>query len=320
VAREEVERRAGRTVRRLGVSFLLLVGLAVWVGVTGFYQLTAGEAAVILRLGRYDRTEIGEGPHLHLPWPIETRDVVHVGVSQRREFGNVDATEDAEIAETTMQTGDNNIVLVEYVVRYRVGDPFQQLYRITEWDAVLAEAAQAAMREVVGRESIDGVIAERKGAVASEAAELLPQLLDRYQAGLAVEDVELQQVEPPNAVRQAFTDVLSASQDRNRVVNEAEGYANETIPRARAEAAELRAAGLGYRDAKIADAQGEAARFLALLTEYQKAPAITRKRLYLETMEAVLPEAEKLVVEPGTGTVLPYFPLGGAPSAPRDSR
>jgi membrane protease subunit HflK len=114
--------------------------------------------------------------------------------------------------------------------------------------------------------------------------------------------------------------VLSASQDRNRVVNEAEGYANEKIPRARAEAAELRAAGLGYRDAKIAEAQGDAARFLAVLTEYQKAPAITRKRMYLETMEAVLPETEKLVVEPGTGTVLPYFPLGNAPLAPRDGR
>lgn len=313
-----MERRAGRMVRRLGAALLLLVALAVWVGATGFYQLTAGEAAVILRLGRFDRTEAGEGPHLHLPWPIETRDVVHVGVSQRREFGNVDATEDAVVAETTMQTGDNNIVLVEFVVRYRVGDPFRQLYRITAWDAVLAEAAQAAMREVVGREGIDGVIAERKGAVASAAAERLQELLDRYQAGIAIEDVELQQVEPPNAVRQAFTDVLSASQDRNRVVNEAEGYANEKVPRARAEAAELRAAGLGYRDAKIAESQGDASRFLAVLAEYQKAPAITRKRLYLETMEAVLPDAEKLIVEPGTGTVLPYLPLG--PGAKKELR
>jgi membrane protease subunit HflK len=311
VAREEVERSARRTVRRVGLVLLVLIGLGVWVGLTGYYQLTTGEAAVILRLGRFARLETRQGPHLHLPAPIETRDIVHVGVSQQRQFGNVDATDADTIAETAMQTGDNNIVLVEFVVQYRVGDPFQQLYRITAPDAVLDEAAQAAMREVVARESIDGVIGERKGAVASAAAERLQELLDHYQAGLAVEDIELQQVEPPGAVRQAFTDVLSANQDRNRAVNEAEGYANETLPKARAEAAELRAGALGYRDAKIADAQGEAARFIAVLAEYEKAPAITRKRLYLETMEAVLPDAEKLVVEPGTATVLPYLPLDG---------
>jgi len=318
VAGEGLERRAGRTVRRAGIVVLLLIGIGVWCGLTGYYQITAGEAAVILRLGRFARVETREGPHLHLPAPLETRNIVHVGVSQRREFGNVDASEPDAVAETAMQTGDNNIVLVEFVVQYKVGDPFQQLYRITDPSAVLDEAAQAAMREVVARESIDGVLGDRKGAVASDAAELLQELLDRYQSGIAVEDVELQQVEAPNAVRQAFTDVLSANQDRNRAVNEAEGYANETLPKARAEAAEVRASSLGYRDAKIADAQGDAGRFLAVLTEYEKAPAITRKRMYLETMEAVLPDAEKLVVEPGTATVLPYLPLGSA--AAKDAR
>jgi membrane protease subunit HflK len=168
------------------------------------------------------------------------------------------------------------------------------------------------MREVVGRNTIDGVIGERKGAVASEAADLLQELLDKYQAGILVEDVELQEVQPPQAVRKAFDDVLAASQDRNRSVNESEGYANEVVPRARGEASELIASAQGYRDAKIADATGEASRFLALTAEYQKAPAITRKRLYLETMEAVLPDTEKLIVEPGTGSVLPYLPIGPA--------
>jgi membrane protease subunit HflK len=125
-----------------------------------------------------------------------------------------------------------------------------------------------------------------------------------------VEDVELQEVQPPRAVREAFDDVLAASQDRNRAVNEAEGYANEVVPRARGEASELIAGAQGYREAKIAEATGAAARFLALAAEYEKAPAITRKRLYLETMEAVLPEADKLIVEPGSGAVLPYLPLG----------
>jgi len=310
VAGEEVERRAGRLVRRIGLGLLVLGGLGPWQALTGVYQLNPGEAAVILRLGAYARTELGAGVHLHLPWPIETRDVVHVGVSQRRDFGDVDATEPERRLETAMQTGDNNIVLVEFVVQYRVGNPFDQLYRVADSEALLADAAQAAMREVVGRNTIDGVIGERKGAVASETADLLQELLDRYQSGISVEDVELQEVQPPQAVRKAFDDVLAASQDRNRAVNEAEGYANEVVPRARGEASELIARSQGYRDAKIADATGEASRFLAIASEYAKAPAITRKRLYLETMEAVLPDTEKLIVEPGTASVLPYLPFG----------
>jgi len=307
VAGEEVERGARRTVRRIGIALSLLGGLAAWEALTGYYQLTAGEAAVVLRLGRYERTEDREGPHLMLPFPIETRDVVHVGVSQRRDFGDAEAADATRLAETAMQTGDNNIVLVEFVVQYRVGNPFDQLYRVADSERLLAEAAQAAMREVVGRYTIDGVIGERKGAVASEAAELLQELLDRYQAGIGVEAVELQEVQPPGPVREAFDDVLAASQDRNRAVNEAEGYANEVIPRARGEASERVAAAQGYRDAKIADATGEASRFLALAVEYQRAPAVTRRRLYLETLEVVLPEAEKVILEPGTA--LPYLPL-----------
>jgi membrane protease subunit HflK len=318
VASEEVERGAGRLVRRIGLGLLVLAGLAAWQGLTGVYQLNPGEAAVILRLGAYARTEVREGLHVHLPWPLESRDVVHVGVSQRRDFGNVEATEGDALAETVMQTGDNNIVLVEFVVQYQIGDPFENRYRVAESEELLGEAAQAALREVVGRNTIDGVLSGRKDIIASEAADLLQTLLDRYEAGITVTDVELQDAQAPAAVRQAFVDVIGANQDRNRAVNEAEAYANEVVPRSRGEAAELLSGAAGYRDAKIAGATGEASRFLALVTEYQKAPAITRKRLYLETMEAVLPDAEKLIVEPGTASVLPYLPLGpGAGKAPK---
>jgi membrane protease subunit HflK len=318
VARDTVERGAGRLVRRIGVGALLLAGLAAWQGLTGVYQLNPGEAAVILRLGAYARTEVREGLHVHLPWPIESRDVVHVAVSQRRNFGDVEAKEGDLLAETVMQTGDNNIVLVEFVVQYRIGDPFKNRYRVAESEELLGEAAQAAMREVVGRNTIDGVLSGRKDIIASEAEDLLQALLDRYEAGIVVADLELQDAQAPAPVRQAFSDVIGANQDRNRAVNEAEAYANEVVPRARGEASELVASAQGYREAKVADASGEAARFLALAAEYEKAPAITRKRLYLETMEAVLPEAEKLIVEPGTGTLLPYLPLGpGAAGAKR---
>jgi membrane protease subunit HflK len=315
MAQEEVERRAGRLVRRLGLGVLVLAGLVAWQAGTGVYQLNPGEAAVILRLGAFSRTELREGLHLHLPWPIESRDIVHVGVSQRREFGDVEAGEGEKLAETVMQTGDNNIVLVEFFVQYRIGDPFRNRYRVAESETLLEEAAQAAMREVVGRNTIDGVLSGRKDIIAAEAEELLQTLLDRYQAGIVVADLELQDAQAPAPVRQAFSDVIGANQDRNRAVNEAEAYANEVVPRARGEASELIATAQGYRAAKIADATGEASRFLAIASEYAKAPAITRKRLYLETMEAVLPDAEKLIVEPGTASVLPYLPL--TPSAGR---
>jgi membrane protease subunit HflK len=236
--------------------------------------------------------------------------VVHVGERRRRDFGDVDATEGDKLAETVMQTGDNNIVLVEFYVQYQIGDPFRNRYRVEDSEVLLQEAAQAAMREVVGRSTIDGVLSGRKDLIASEAEDLLQTLLDRYEAGIVIAELQLKNPQAPAPVRQAFSDVIGANQDRNRTVNEAEAYANEVVPRARGEASGLIAAAQGYRDATIADATGEATRFLALVTEYQKAPAITRKRLYLETMEAVLPEAEKLIVEPGTASVLPYLPLG----------
>jgi len=207
-----------------------------------------------------------------------------------------------------MQTGDNNIVLVEFVVQYRVGNPFDRLYRVADSERLLAEAAQAAMREVVGRYTIDGVIGERKGAVASEAAELLQELLDRYQAGIEVTSVQLQEVQPPPLVRAAFDDVIAAAQDRDRQIQEARGYENEVLPRARAESRELESAAAGYREAKVSEARGEAARFNSIYEEYRRAPAVTRRRLYLEAMEEVLPKVEKVIIEPGTATLLPYLP------------
>ena len=311
------EQRVERSVRRALGNWLLVVvllaALGGW-GYFGFFTLRPGQAAVMLLLGKHVETIEQDGLHWRVPAPLMSRTVVNVSELRNEDFGFRGALDENtppdKVSEATMQTGDNNIVLVEFVVQYRVGNPFEQLYRVAESDVLLEEAAQAAMREVVGRYTVDGVIGERKGAVASEAAELLQELLDRYQAGIAVEDVELQEVQPPRAVREAFDDVLAANQDRNRAVNEAEGYANEVVPRARGEASELVAAAQGYREAKIADASGAAARFLSLAAEYEKAPAITRKRLYLETMEAVLPDAEKLIVEPGSGAVLPYLPLG----------
>jgi len=210
-----------------------------------------------------------------------------------------------------MQTQDNAIVRLSFVVQYKFGDAYKSRYSLQDPKSILRDAAQAAIREVVGRMTIEDVLSERRDDVATESERILQETLDEYDAGILVTEVQLQEVQPPEEVRQAFDDVVAASQDANRAVNEAEGYRNEVLPEARGEAAEIVAKASGYREAKIAVSTGEAARFLAVEREYRKAPEVTRKRLYLETMEAVLPSVEKVVIESGTTQVLPYLPLGG---------
>lgn len=308
---ERVRRGAARTVANVFTLLVLVGALAFWASM-GFYRLNPGEAAVILQLGRYRATEVREGLRWHLPPPIEIREVVDIGAISREEFGAPSGEGPLEMSERAMQTGDNNIVHLDFVVQYKVGKAFEARYRIAELRQTLRDSAQAAMREVVGRNTIDDVLSEKRGTVEAEVAELLQAILDRYESGLFVQGVQLQEVQPPEAVRAAFDDVIAAAQDRSRTVNEAEGYANEVLPRARAEAQEEIERAIADRDSKVALASGEAERFLALLAEYRKAPEITRTRLYLETMEDILPEVEKVLIQPGTGTapMLPYLPLG----------
>ncbi|MCP3985176.1 MAG: FtsH protease activity modulator HflK [bacterium] len=300
------ERKAGRLIRRSLTLLLLVVGLVVWVGYTGTFQLDVGEQAVILRAGAYDRTVTSSGLGFHLPAPIETHAIVETQKVRRAEFGNVDSPLETK-AETVMQTGDNAIVHLEFVVRYRVVDPRLVLYRVRDIDAVVRDASQAAMREVVALNHIDGVLADSRFSVESEAAQLLTSLLDLYETGIEVLQVELQEVQPPTEVRGAFDDVVAANQDKNRQENEARAHQNEVLPRAEATAAELVESAEAYKQSRVAKAEGENARFRSLLIEYQKAPEITRKRLYLETMEEVLSKSQKIIVEPGS--VVPYLPL-----------
>lgn len=305
---ERVRRGATRTVVN-ALAILVLAGVLVAWASLGFYRLNPGEAAVILRLGKHQTTEIREGLRWQLPPPLETREIVNVGAVEREEFGATPPGEAGSTSERAMQTGDNNIVHLEFVVQYRVGKPFEARYRIASLRQTLRDSAQAAMREVVGRNTIDGVLSEKRGVVQGEATELLQSILDGYEAGLFIQDVQLQEVQPPDPVRAAFDDVIAAAQDRSRKVNEAQGYANEVLPQARGQAKEATEQAIAYRESKIAAARGESERFLALVTEYQRAPEITRKRLYLETMEAVLPGMEKVLIEPGTAQMLPYLPL-----------
>jgi membrane protease subunit HflK len=319
---ERVRRQVGRTLANAAVLGLSVAVLAAWAWF-GFYTLEPGQAAVILRFGRYVGTQTQPGLRWHLPPPVESHEIVNVASINREEFGYragtaTDPKADDDL-EAAMQTSDNNIVLLGFVVQYRVKDAFQSRYRIAAPRELLRDAAQAAVRGVVGRNTIDSVLSEKRGIVESETRDELQGRLDLYESGIEVLGIELQDVQPPGPVRDAFDDVLGAIQDRNRAVNEAQGYANEVLPQARARAIEAVEAARGHRESRIAEASGEATRFLALAAEYRRAPEVTRTRLFLETMEVVLPEVRTVIMQPGT-SVLPYLPLDREPRAEPSAR
>ncbi|HKE11165.1 MAG TPA: FtsH protease activity modulator HflK [Myxococcota bacterium] len=315
-----------RSVRRtLANTFVLLASLAVIVAWAyfGFYELQPGQAAVVLRLGRYSETVSEPGLRWHWPPPIETHEIVNVASIEREEFG-MPAPGEAEpkgkaLLEAQMQTGDNNIVNLSFVVRYMVKDAFQSRYRVAEPRQTLRDAAQAAVREVVGHTPIDAVLSLKGEQIKAESGQILQRTLDAYESGLLVNGIEIQDAKAPSSVIAAFNEVLAAAQDRSRLVNEAQGYANEVLPKAHAQEAEQREQARGYRESKVAEATGAAERFRALDSEYRKAPDVTRRRLYLETMETVLPQVETVVVDPSTAHVLPYLPIGAAKPAPQAS-
>jgi len=313
-----VRRGAARSALNAITVLVALAVLGAW-AYTGLYQLEPGQAAIILRFGALDRVETEPGLRWHVPPPLASHEILAVDTLEREDFGGGDAAEllaGPGLEEAAMQTRDNNIVHLGFVVQYKVGDPVEARFRVAERRGILRDAAQAAVREVVGRTSIDGVLSEGRGAVEQETLDLLQKMLVRYEAGVEVTSIQLQEVQPPPPVREAFDDVIAAAQDRDRKTQEARGYENEVVPRARGEAAELESQAEGYKEATVSEARGEAARFEAILGEYQRAPEVTRQRLYLEAMEDVLPRVQKLIIEPGTATLLPYLPGVPQPQAP----
>ena len=325
-AAARIERGVGRMVRR---SLLLLLSLALigaWVGSSGWYRLQPGEAAVVLQLGRYVRTETAAGLHFKFPLPFEAITTIRLQELRRVKFGFADSqsaelTEQTATPENAIQTSDNNIVNMTYVVQYYVSDPFLFAYGMAEPEGTLRDAAQSAMREVVGRHTGDQALREARADIQAQVQVVLQTRLDSYfpladRTPFRIDSVEILDAQAPTPVQDAFDDVVSAGQDRERVQAEARGDSREIVERARAEAQEIREAASAYRDAKVVEAAGEAERFVALLAEYELAPEVTRRRLYLETMEVVLPSVEKVIVEPNTVNLLPYLSLGRSSRGP----
>ena len=296
----------------------ILIALAVigWL-LSGIYIVAPDEVGVVKRFGAMVYST-GPGPHYHLPYPIETVMKPKVTQVRRAEVGfrTVSQGQPARYQvvpqESLMLTGDENIVDIQFIVQYKIKDPPAYLFNVSDPAKTVRDASEASMRQVVGKSNIDEALTTGKFKLQQETQTLLQSVLDAYDAGIDVVTVQLQDVHPPQAVIEAFKDVASAKEDKNKFINDAQGYRNDILPKAKGKAAEVVNQSLAYRESKINYAKGDASRFTQVLQEYLKAKEVTEKRLYLEAMEEVLKNSTKIIVGSGVGKqVLPLLPLGG---------
>ena len=276
---------------------LLVAALALWL-FTGVYMVGPDEVGVVRTFGEYTRVA-QSGLNYHFPYPIEQVNTPAVTEVKRIEIGfrtlNNGQYRTVE-KESLMLTGDENIVDAEMIVQYKIKDPVAYLFNIVEPELTVRQAAEASLRSVVGRNKIDETLTTGKFQIQEGTKTQLQLILDKYESGIHVVAVQLQDVSPPKEVIGAFKDVASAKEDKNRMINQAEGYRNDIIPKARGEAEAMIRDAEGFRESRIKRSEGDAAKFTTILKEYRKAKSITQKRLYLETMERVLPGIEKIII------------------------
>lgn len=294
-----------------GLGLVAGIALLVWL-FSGIYIVDEGTRGVVLRFGKFiAATE--PGPHWRIPYPVDRVEIVNV--EQRRfieigyRSGDGGQSSLKVPREALMLTEDENIVNVQLAVQYQVEDARRYLFNVREPDAVLKQVAESVLREVVGKNKMDFVLKEGRAEVVSKVKSGMQEILTNYEAGLRVSDVNLQDAQPPEEVQGAFSDAIKAREDRVRLTNEAEAYANEVIPKARGAAARRLQEATGYKESLIARASGEASRFSQLAAEYKKSPEVTRKRLYLETMEEVLAATNKVFIDGGDSSNLMYLPI-----------
>ncbi len=287
-------RKGGRGATPFNFSLIAVLAIAAWV-LSGIYIIEPAERGVVLRLGEFLKIT-GPGPHWYMRG-IERVD--KVDVDQVRTVTH----------RAKMLTRDENIIQVELAVQYQVRDAKEYLFEVRDPDYTLQEATESALREVVGSISMDEFLSGGRGEIVRQTEELTQAILDRYKTGLFLTSVNLQDPQPPEEVQGAFEDAIKAQEDEVRYKNQAEAYALDILPKARGDATRMREAANGYREQVVAAAEGETSRFLQTLEEYEKAPNITRKRLYLETMEYVLANNNKVLMTVKDGSNLMYIPL-----------
>lgn len=294
---------------RMGISLVLSVLLGIWLA-TGFFIVQEGKVAVVTQFGQYKSTAPA-GFQWRLPYPIQSHELVNIAQLRTFEVGFRRGSRNKVLPEALMLTTDENIVDMQFVVQYRLradGAP-DYLFNMRAPDEAVRQASETAMREIVGKKTMDFVLYEGRTEVATEVQALMQQILDRYDAGIQVSTVAIQNVQPPEQVQTAFDDAVKAGQDRERQINEGQAYANQVVPLASGQASRLIEQAEGYKAKVVGDAQGNTARFTAVLGEYQKSPQIMRDRMYLETMQQVYSQASKVFVDAKGANNLLYLPL-----------
>ncbi|MBN2570241.1 MAG: FtsH protease activity modulator HflK [Deltaproteobacteria bacterium] len=296
------------------IPIVVIIALILWI-ISGIYFVAPDEVGVVKRFGKAVRTTT-PGPHYHIPAPVERVLKPKVTQVRRLEVG-FRSLGDRQIgsnravpSESLMLTKAENIVNLTFIVQYEIKDAVQYLFNVYDIPKTVKDAAEAAMRETAGKNNIDDILTTGKHQVQQETKTHLQRIMDSYNSGVNIVAVQLQDVHPPDQVMGAFKDVASAKEDRSKLINDAHGYSNDILPKAKGKAAQITNDAIAYKESKIISAKGDTSRFLQMLEQYKMAKDVTRKRLYIETMESILPGVDKIIIETELGrNILPHLPL-----------
>ena len=278
--------------------------MLIWLA-TGLYIVDASQRGVVLRFGKQVATTEA-GPQWHFPYPIETVEMVNLSQVRTMEIGYRENIKNKMLKESLMLTDDENIIDIQFAVQYILRDPGEYLFNNRNPDENVRQAAETAIREVVGKSTMDKVLYEEREKVAADVTKIIQDVLDRYKSGIVVNKITMQGAQPPEQVQAAFDDAVKAGQDKERQKSEGDSYANDVVPRAKGMAARLKE---GYKQSVIANAEGDASRFKQILVEYEKAPAVTRERMYIDMMSQVMGNISKVMVDQKNGNSMLYLPL-----------
>ena len=293
-----------------GLKYIFILVLLVWV-LSGIYIIDPAEKGVVLRFGAFQE-ETGQGPHWHLPYPIETLNRVNVEQIRTAQIGYRDAISNRRggnvSSESLMLTKDENMIDAKFAVQYKINDVQAYLFNVANPDMTLRHVVESAIRQVVGKNTMDFVLTEGRVEIAEDIKEKSQELLDVYQTGLQITTVNMQDAQPPEQVQASFSDAVKAREDKQRLINEAQTYANDILPKSRGKAARMLEESKAYKSEVVSKSEGEASRFAQILAEYEKAPEVTRERLYRETMENVFANTSKVIVDSKANSMM-YLPI-----------
>jgi modulator of FtsH protease HflK len=291
----------------IGVGLIAAIVAFLWL-VSGFFIVQEGQTGVILTFGKYSHMTPA-GFNWRWPYPIQAHEIVNVSQVRTVEVGYRSSVKNKQAKESLMLTDDENIIDIQFAVQYKLKNASEWVFNNRDQDEMVRQVAESSIREIVGKSKMDFVLYEGREKVAFDVGQLMQQITDRYKAGVQITNVTMQGVQPPEQVQAAFDDAVKAGQDRERQKNEGQAYANDVIPRARGAASRLQQEAEAYRSRVVANAQGDASRFKQVLVEYQKAPAVTRDRMYLDTMQQIFSNTTKVMVDAKSGSNLLYLPL-----------